>query len=610
MSINQRQAKLLKILLGQAGYTPTVDISDALACSERTIRNDMRAANAFLDEMGIQAAIVSKRGNGIRIDGDSTQRGQISDIIKERSLSMDAGLDRFYRGMLLLTCDYRHQYTTESLARAILTNKQQAQDDLRTWNELMTPFGAQIVRGRRITVEGPEEYIRFFVVYYLFELASTAMKRRIEPQLFGGNEQFFNDLIAYVERESRTLYTDNARHQLAVYLQIMVLRILKGKEVGGYTSAIPVVYDDVANRIEQHFGIEVSANERGIIRDLFTVSTRRWTPEFQRTYQPTPEAARLTEELFCALGERFGTRPPLHLEKRCAALIEAGQTHMRYERAISLPQENTWTVRYENMASFMRLSEVLRDAPGLSGLNLYQTDVTRLAMLLLSYMDGLSSHDQWRVGLVVNCGIEQVFYARDRLERLIPCMRVARVLTETEVAEIESDPKHSSLDFLVSFDPIKTTLPLCVLSNAIDDADRSRIELLLMKLGCPHALDDAPLAGGLPERELDISHARMLTRTLHAALVEDGLWRGTLSGFSNTFEMLSFTHGPWLLLTVCSQDVAQTGAVHYRVETRVGFTGDRLQHILVLCVAPSDERVLTPATQRFRKLASEAGLKR
>lgn len=74
--------------------------------------------------------------------------------------------------------------------------------------------------------------------------------------------------------------------------------------------------------------------------------------------------------------------------------------------------------------------------------------------------------------------------------------------------------------------------------------------------------------------------------------------------------MLSFTHGPWLLLTACSQDVAQTGAVHYRVETRVGFTGDRLQHILVLCVAPSDERVLTPATQRFRKLASEAGLKR
>lgn len=103
-------------------------------------------------------------------------------------------------------------------------------------------------------------------------------------------------------------------------------------------------------------------------------------------------------------------------------------------------------------------------------------------------------------------------------------MRVARVLTETEVAEIESDPKHSSLDFLVSFDPIKTTLPLCVLSNAIDDADRSRIELLLMKLGCPHALDDAPLAGGLPGARARYLARALLTRTLHAALVEDGLW--------------------------------------------------------------------------------------
>ena len=67
----------------------------------------------------------------------------------------------------------------------------------------------------------------------------------------------------------------------------MVLRILKGKRGRWLHLGDSVVYDDVANRIEQHFGIEVSANERDIIRDLFTVSTRRWTPEFQRTYQPT-----------------------------------------------------------------------------------------------------------------------------------------------------------------------------------------------------------------------------------------------------------------------------------------------------------------------------------
>ena len=149
-----------------------------------------------------------------------------------------------------------------------------------------------------------------------------------------------------------------------------------------------------------------------------------------------------------------------------------------------------------------------------------------------------------------------------------------------------------------------------MLSNAIDDADRSRIELLLMKLGCPHALDDAPLAGGLPERELDISHRACSRAPLHAALVEDGLWRGTLSGFSNTFEMLSFTHGP---LALADRMFPRCRSNRGRALPR-GNTSRLYRrppaNISVLCVAPSDERVLTPATQRFRKLASEAGLKR
>ena len=611
MSINRRQARLLNLLLNQTGFVPTAQVSGELACSERTIRNDMRAANAFLSQMGIQAAIDSKRGNGIRLAADGTQRERISAVIKERALATDAGLDRFYRGMLLLTCDHEHTYTTESLARAILTNKQQAQEDLRAWNELLTPFGAQIVRGRRITVEGPEEYIRFFVVYYLFDLASTAMKRRIEPQLFGGNERFFGEAIVRVERATGVSYTDNALHQIAVYLQIMVLRVLKGKTVSGYATTVPEVYNELADSIEERFGIELAPTERAIVRDLFTVSTRRWTPDFQRAYTPTPEAAHLTEVLFGALRERFGQRPPLHLEKPCAALIQAAQTHMHFERAISLPQENTWTVRYDNMASFMRLTQVLRDTPELACVDLYQTDVTRLGMLLLSYMDGLSSHDQWRVGLVVNCGIEQVFYARDRLERLIPCVRIVRVFTDRELAGRTGElPELDGLDFLVSFDPVKTDKPLCVIGTAINEADRARIEALIMQLGCPQASDaEAPLVEGLPERELDVPHARALRRVLHAALIEDGLWTGSLASFSSIFEMYSFTRGPWMVLTMYSHEAAATGAIHYRVDTRVGFTGDRLQHILVLCVAKDDERLLTPAVQRFRQLAAEAGLK-
>ncbi len=611
MSINQRQVNLLKTLLEQSGFTPTADIARTIDCSERTVRSDTAAVNAFLTQMGIAARCDSKRGNGIRLVGTATERGRIADVIKERALSVDAGLDRFYRGMLLLTCDYRNSYTTESLARAILTNKQQAQVDLRAWNELLTPFGAQIVRGRTISVEGPEEYIRFFVVYYLFDLASTAMRRRIEPQVFEVDRTFFVTLINEVEAATDKPFTDNARHQIAIYLQIMIYRIRKGRGVVGYGTDVAEAYDRLADKIEERFGVQVSTPERLLIRDLFTVSTRRWTPDFQQSYKPGAQASRLTESLLDALSARYGQRPPLELEKPCAALIEAGLTHRTAERAISLPQENTTTVRLENMPAYMRLAKTVLDTPELEELDLYETDNTRIAMLLLSYMDNVSKQDLWSVGLVVNCGIEQVFYARDRIERLVPCLHVTRVLTDYEAADNTSG-SLAGLDFLVSFDPVKTDKPLVTIGTAVNERDRANIDALIMTLagrgGTEGAQTETGPIDGFEAYHLDVSRPRELTRALHALLREHDILECPLSRFPRLLETCSFTIGPWLLLTVASRDAARTAAACIDVDTSIGFTGHKLKHIVVLTVVDADERLLGPITKRFRELALAAGL--
>ncbi len=611
MSINRRQVNLLKTLLEQNGYTPTANIARAIDCSERTVRSDTAAVNAFLAQMGIAARCDSKRGNGIRLAGTATERARIADVIKERALSVDAGLDRFYRGMLLLTCDYRNTYTTESLAHAILTNKQQAQADLRAWNELLTPFGAQIVRGRTISVEGPEEYIRFFVVYYLFELASTAMRRRIEPQVFEVDRSFFSQLIDEVEVATGKPFTDNARHQIAIYLQIMIYRIRKGRSVLGYGTEVAEAYNVLADKIEERFGIQVNVPERLLIRDLFTVSTRRWTPDFQHSYRPSAQAEHLCEALFGALVARYGKRPPLELEKPCAALIEAGLTHRASERAISLPQENTATVRLENMPAYMRLSKTVLDSPDLANLGLYETDNTRIAMLLLSYMDNVSKQDLWSAGLVVNCGIEQVFYARDRIERLVPCLHIARVLTDQEAAASDAGAL-TGLDFLISFDPVKTSKPLATIGTAVSERDRATIDALIMSLAVresgANGLNESGLLESLETYRLDITRPRELTRALHALLVEQSLLACPLDRFPRLLETCSFTIGSWLVFTVAAHDVARTAAALIDVDTSIGFIGRKLTRIAVLTVADKDERLLGPITKRFKELAAAAGL--
>ena len=613
MSVNARQVTIIKLLLKQDRYVPTAELALGAGCSERTVRSDIHAINAFFESEGVGARTTSKRGNGIRLHVTSAQRERIHGTVKERALAVDSALDRFYRGMLLLTCDHNRRYTTDQLARAILTNKQQAQEDLRSWNEQLAPYQAQIVRGRHIAVEGREDYIRFFVVYHLFGLAPTAMKRRIEPQVFcwegEDTRAFFSEQITRMERALDKPYTDNARHQIAVYLQIMVFRVRRGDVLAGADSPIPAAVDELADNVEERFGVALPASERAIIRDLFAVSARRWTPDFQQSFVPAPDAAGHAIALFAALEQRFGRRPPAHLEKPLAALMQSALTHMRLERSISLPRENTRAVRYENMASYLRLMEVVRDTQGLADLSFYETDYTRIAMLLLSYLDGVTAHDLWRVGLVVNCGIEQVFYARDRIERLIPCTKIARVLTEEELLA-DPDPTGATLrdlDFLVSFDPIETEMPVAIVSNGLSEVDRIRINALIMQLGCPGQRGGTPFSGGVPTRELDISGHRTLRRELHRALVDDGLWKSPLSGFSTVLEMNSITCEDWMLLTVFSNDVRATGVRRYEVDAEMGFSGQRLNHVLALTVARKDERALTPLTQAFRRIAEASG---
>ena len=144
MSINRRQANLLKTLVSTTSYIPTATLAGELSCSERTVRNDVTAINAFLEQNGLAARTASKRGTGIQLNPSPAERERILGLVKERALAVDPALDRFYRGILLLICDYNGDYTVESLARAILTNKQQAQEDIRTWNDMLYPYGDRI----------------------------------------------------------------------------------------------------------------------------------------------------------------------------------------------------------------------------------------------------------------------------------------------------------------------------------------------------------------------------------------------------------------------------------------------------------------------------------
>ena len=65
--MNQRQRKLLLYLLSQKHYQPIQELCGEFGFSEKTIRNDIKAINAYLHMNEVTSRIQIKRGSGVRM---------------------------------------------------------------------------------------------------------------------------------------------------------------------------------------------------------------------------------------------------------------------------------------------------------------------------------------------------------------------------------------------------------------------------------------------------------------------------------------------------------------------------------------------------------------
>ncbi len=65
--MNSRQGALLRALLDAGDYKTSADFGRELGCSDRTVRSDVKALNAFLEHEGFATRVGRQRGAGLRL---------------------------------------------------------------------------------------------------------------------------------------------------------------------------------------------------------------------------------------------------------------------------------------------------------------------------------------------------------------------------------------------------------------------------------------------------------------------------------------------------------------------------------------------------------------
>ena len=254
------------------------------------------------------------------------------------------------------------------------------------------------------------------------------------------------------------------------------------------------------------------------------------------------------------------------------------------------------------MDGALLLSSVLCEVPSLVEAALFSPDYARLILVLLDYLDQVGAMRCYRVGLVVNCGIDLALWGAHRMEKLSSRLSVADVLTENEVLAATAAPTcrlHDRFDFLVAFEPLD--FPSVTISPAVS---RSDIDHIIASVPLWHRGREvrAPWERQVLRCQ---SAPDSLLRGLYRALSDDGLIAMDFERFSWLFWTLSLVRDRTLVFAWCGSGVASTAIRIYQLEEEARNEAVGCTMAAVLVVAEADRGDLMPLTQRFKRLVED-----
>jgi activator of the mannose operon, transcriptional antiterminator len=276
-----RHKQLLKQLLAAHTHTSVATLANQLVCSEKTIRNDLKALDEFLSEKYPNIVIERKPSVGVIIRGKETEKQKLlHDLtrLEETNPSQDYRKLQFIK--ILLTED--KPVTMQQLAERFYISKSAIQNDLEEIEQWLQSFGLVLIRKPNlgIKVEGTEQAWR------------TALSRLVELlvdhsyYIFDAKQlKLIEDVLkpyelALIEKEIRKMdewlefpLTDQSVISLTVHIAIAIKRIKTGHRIDINANQLQELQmkpeyrlaEQLAKQIEQWVAVKIPDEEIGYI---------------------------------------------------------------------------------------------------------------------------------------------------------------------------------------------------------------------------------------------------------------------------------------------------------------------------------------------------------
>lgn len=494
--MNKRQQEILQFLLSESNeYLLVQELADRIGCSEKTIRNDFKVIEEYVEKHS-DALLIRRPGLGVCLEiTDYDKSGLFNKLYAvKQDIGYASDEERLLQIAYSLLMNVK-PVTVQELAEQYFVNRATIKKDLDRIETWLEELGLDLVVKQRIglTVESDERSKRKALAK-LSDLIHNRelMNEFIKKQFLYHEIEFVMTELKALQKRYATFFTDDTLENLLLHTLIMVRRMKLKQPISISKDDLNIVREtkeygwtlDFLTRLEFVFTVHFTEEEIAYLAIHILGGKFRYQDEWERNKLNVnnPVLSQVVSHLIGRMSKLneidFGEDP---------FLLEGLQMHLyttlnrlQYNLSVSNPMLHEIKRMYPYM--FDMLIHELDDMNQSLSLQIPEEEAAYLTLHFQAAMERLSDKKVSKnVIIVCHMGIGMSQLLRTKIERKFRHVHVLDCIAKSDLEEYLM--KNKNVELIIStIDLPQLNIPHFVVSPLLERSEESKLEEFMKKL--------------------------------------------------------------------------------------------------------------------------------
>ena len=544
--MNTRQKEILYLLLSEPDkYSLVQDFADRVNCSEKTIRNDLKIIEDYLDDCS-DAHLTRKPGLGVYLDIEEHEKvrlcNELHTVKEEPKYQSDE--ERILQIAYDLLMNVQ-PVTAKEFADQYFLNRSTIKKDLNKIEKWLRRFSLALVSKQRIglIIEGTEKNKRKALTRILDLINNPSITNQfIKKQFLYHEIEFIASELKVLQKRHSLYFTDDTLESLLLHTLMMIRRTKLKQSISISKREITVLQKkkeykwtyEFLKKLEKFFVIHFS-EEEVVYLTLHILGGKVRYPKNDASWDLDiiNEENSVLFKIICHLIYRVSELNALDFDKD--QILKNGlKIHLyttlnriNYDLPVSNPMLNDIKKMYPHM--FDIVIDVLGEINQLFDLFIPEEEAAYLTLHFQASIERLDSNRQKQKNVIIVChmGIGMSQLLRTRIERKFHQIYVMDCISKDDLDDYLT--KHQDVELVISTTSISgVKIPHLIVSPLLEYTEEKKLEDFIKQFDEPVRQEKTAFSmldyttPFLVSLQDDVEHRYMIIEKLAKVLYEKG----------------------------------------------------------------------------------------